>query len=566
MKNPDSSNLPLKHLEPKHLLELLSHYKEALGEYRHFLDSLNVYPVPDGDTGTNMYLTMESVLEELPTAGEQDERDGDFSVICKAAVRGAVMGARGNSGVILSQILKGYFDTFASSEMVLDQKVWIEGTVAAASCAYSAVSEPVEGTILTVIREISEGGLQAAESGVDLMGMVESFLESGSESLEKTPELLEVLKKAGVVDAGGAGLLIFYKSLAFVVGGKELEPPPKVEPINQSLAEEGKTAGRSDLGTRYEVMYLLNTEESSISNFRKSWEDIGDSIVISGTEGIWNCHIHTDEIGMAIEAGIACGTPKKIKVTDLHEQVSHNDQHLEEQGKEHQANSDMHVLKPELEFPKTQIVVTGQGDGLAQFFESLGVSVMVVGGQTRNPSVKTLVKALEALDAEEAILLPNNSNICAVAQMAVEKTSKLARVVETKTIMEGMAVLLSYDPESSSAENAKNMEEALSGVVSGEVTIAVRDSDEMGIKKGDYIGIGSSQVLSCSQDIVTTACDLIEKLITGNQDLLTLVTGSEAGEAETAQILDWLKQNKPKIEVEVVSGGQDLYHYYVGIE
>ncbi len=597
---------PAAQLKSQHILELFNSYKQALSEHRSYVDSLNVYPVPDGDTGTNMFLTMESVLTEL----ESLEGIGDMEnleSICKAAIKGAVMGARGNSGVILSQILKGMLETFIQYAENIDAGALAKACTSAAESAYSAVSEPVEGTILTVIREVSEEAEKTAKKDTDLSVLISSLQAAGSKSLQNTPELLEVLKKAGVVDAGGAGLLLLFDALAFVVDGRQISPPPAsdAEVLDTgSGAQNGSeiatglphNADKSqELGTRYEVMYLLSAEESDIPAFRKTWEGLGDSIVISGTEGIWNCHIHTDEIGMTIEAGIACGTPQNIKITDLHEQVSHNDQHLgmqaepetaardaDKQTGAHQAQArqaeadketadadqsgELLLLSSLVENPKTQIVVTGQGEGLAELFGSLGARVMVVGGQTNNPSTQLLLDAINMLSAEEAVILPNNSNICATAKMAVQQAERPVSLVETKSIMEGVAVLLAYDPMASAKKNVEQMEAVKSRVVSGEVTRAVRDSEELGIKKGDYIGLDSKEVLSVDASLVHAVCSLLEKITGEECEIITLVTGIEAKESETQKILKWIKENRPEIEAEVCYGGQNLYHYYIGIE
>ncbi len=578
-----SNHKPVVQLKPQHILELFDSYKQALFEHRSYVDSLNVYPVPDGDTGTNMFLTMESVLAELENAPEPE----NLELICKAATRGAVMGARGNSGVILSQILKGILEAFIQYAEKIDASALAKACTSAAESAYSAVSEPVEGTILTVIREISEEAEKTAKKGTDLSGMIANLQAAGSKSLENTPELLEVLKKAGVVDAGGAGLLLLFDALAFVVDGRSISPPPasdsEVLHAGSGVQNDSETVTRpqhntdksQELGTRYEVMYLLSAEESDIPAFRKTWEGLGDSIVISGTEGIWNCHIHTDEIGMTIEAGIACGTPQNIKITDLHEQVSHNDQHLgiqtgakiENEGSVAADQSgELLLLSSLVENPKTQVVVTGQGEGLAELFGSLGARVMVVGGQTNNPSTQLLLDAINMLSAEEAIILPNNSNICAAAKMAIEQTEKPVSLVETKSIMQGMAVLLAYDPMASAKENLEQMEAIKDTVVSGEVTKAVRDSEELNIKKGDYIGLDSKEVLSASTSLVSAACTLLDKIADKDREIITLVTGIEAKEPETQEILKWIKENKPEMEAEVYYGGQNLYYYYIGVE
>lgn len=548
-----------KCIQPSELVEMLSCFKQLLFDYRDYIDSLNVFPVPDGDTGANMYFTMESVMAELDGLDKKD----DMQAICKAATKGAVMGARGNSGVLLSQVLKGFLDTFKNVGE-LDAKVFVEGATHASKCAYEAVSEPVEGTMLTVIREISENGAKAFEAGADLGELSTNFQTAGVKSLQNTPNLLEALKNAGVVDAGGAGVVLLFDALVFVVTGEAAPPPPETANVLSNVEEEKP---QSDKGTRYEVMFLLNAQESKIPVFRQSWEQLGDSIVISGAEEIWSCHIHTDEIGKSIEAGIACGVPQDIRVTDLHEQVNHNDQTLgfHDPTKEF-VLLDTQLGGLELEQAMTHIVVAGQGEGMAKLFGSLGARAMVIGGQTQNPSAKVFLDTLEQLEAEQVVILPNNSNICAVAHSVAKQSEKLVSVVETKTIPEGLSVLVAYDPLVSAESNADKMSQAKEDVASGQVTKAVRDSEAHGVSEGDFIGLDDKEILISSTNLVGAVCDLLKKLIVPSHELLMLVSGQETTESESQKIVACLEQNYPELEVELVNGGQDLYHYYIGLE
>ena len=556
---------PLSFLAPQHLKELMQNYLEVLRSHKEYVDSLNVYPVPDGDTGTNMFLTMESVVKAIQEIQEPD----NLEIICKAAQKGAVMGARGNSGVILSQIIKGMTQEFAGQGPELGVQALASAANAASLAAYSAVSEPVEGTILTVAREIARGADTALDNGTDLKDLISAMLQAGKDSLERTPQQLEVLAKAGVVDAGGAGLILLFEALGCVVNDSPLPESPEIAVLSSGLSggsHEPKDLDL-DLGPRYEVMFLLESEEKRIPEFRGRWEEIGDSIVISGAEGIWNCHIHTNQIGATIEAGIAAGLPSDIRVTDLHEQVAHSDRNLFEEKPDDSHDTPLFVLNPDLPNDvKTQILVAGDGQGIAQLFESLGVKAMVVGGQTRNPSTQSFLEALEHIEAPEAVILPNNPNICAVAKTASLESEMPVSVVETKSIPEGLAALLAYDPLAAALENSKNMEAVRECVVSGEVTQAVRDSKDMGVKTGDFLGLDRKEILSVAESAVTATCGLLEKLITKEHEILTLVQGDPATDAETDAVLDYLKTHFEELEVEVLMGGQRLYFYYIGLE
>ena len=555
-----------KSIDAGQLVEVLQKFEQLLLEHRVYIDSLNVFPVPDGDTGANMYLTMKSVGQALAAAPDDAKT---FAGIAKVVTQGAVMGARGNSGVLLCQILKGFVDTFSKCDKELDAQAWIDGALAASKYAYEAVSEPVEGTILTVISEIAQGGPaksqaknQAKNKKPSLAEVIQNFQEAGAQSLQRTPELLEVLKKAGVVDAGGSGLLLFFDALAFVVLGKQTPPVPvPLQILNSAAATEDVD------GTRYEVMFILLATDDKIPAFRNGWEELGDSIVISGGEGVWSCHIHTDEIGKVIEVGIAAGTPQNIRVTDLYLDTNHSDIHLEDlEDAAEFLLLDTQLGDLKIEQVKTHVVVAAQGLGLAKTFSSLGSRAMVVGGQTQNPSAKAFLDAIEQVEAEEIIILPNNSNICAVANSLVAESSKTINVVETKTIPEGLSAMLVYDPAETAKSNAERMERAKKDVVSGQVTQAVRDSKSHGVKQGDFIGLDVSDILISSQSLVSTTCDLLKKLITPAQDLLTLIAGNQATSADSAKITECLKHNYPDLEVELIEGGQDLYHYYIGLE
>jgi DAK2 domain fusion protein YloV len=545
----------LEGLAARDLRALVAGFRDALRDHQARINRLNVYPVPDGDTGTNMALTLESVVAELDGAGET------MAETCKAIAHGSLMGARGNSGVILSQILRGLTAACADRECV-DATVLAEGLVAAAEGAYAAVGRPVEGTILTVVRELSEAAKAAAADGAPLVAVLEAAQRAGEEALDRTPDLLPVLKDAGVVDAGGAGLLLLLDASLHVVDGRAVPVAGDHEPVLVTAhAEPGGGAGAVD-ELRYEVMYLLEAPDETIPVFKQVWAGIGDSIVVVGGEGLWNCHIHTNDIGAAVEAALDAGRPRSIRVTDLHEQV----EELEEEAWVRRAEP-----APETpEFPEvaTAVVAVSTGDGVRRIFHSLGVQRVVTGGQSMNPSTAQLLEAVEAAPAPEVVILPNNKNIIAVAEQVDELTQKSVRVLRTRSVTEGFAALLAYDPDAAAGTNADGMQAAADRVVAGEVTQAVRSSvfDGGPIDEGDWMGIDRDGIRAVDKSLAGATTALLDLLVTDDHEIVTLIEGDGSNLGDTRKVTEWLAEHRPDVEVEVHHGGQPLYPYLIGVE
>jgi DAK2 domain fusion protein YloV len=544
----------LDRLDASDLRHVVIGFRDALRLHQEGINRLNVYPVPDGDTGTNMALTLESVVAEL------DGAEPDMAGTCKAIGYGALMGARGNSGVILSQILRGLTATLAGAERAGGSELAEALTVAAAG-AYEAVGNPVEGTILTVIRCAAEGAVAAGDA--PLVEVLEAARAAGRDALARTPELLPVLAAAGVVDAGGTGLLLLLDAALTRVDGR---PMPEADPtmgvgVTQDAAGAADGHDHSGLADlRYEVMYLLEAPDDAIAAFKEVWAGIGDSIVVVGGDGLFNCHIHTDDIGAAIEAAIEIGRPMKIRVTDL----------LEEVEEERWVREAAEQAEPEtaLEPVTTAVVAVATGDGIKRIFRSLGVQQVITGGQSMNPSTAQLCEAVEAVAADQVVILPNNKNIIAVAEQVNATTDKTVLVVPTKGIPEGFAALLAYDPEAPVGQNAAGMTEAAANVIAGEVTRAVRAStcDAGPIAEGDYIGIDRTAIRSVAPSAADASIGLLAALFDGRQEILTVIEGEGASAAETRRITEWLAEHHPDVEPEVHHGGQPLYPYLFGIE
>ena len=572
----------LERLAASDLVAAIVAFRDALRSHQAYINRLNVYPVPDGDTGTNMALTVESVVQEI-----HSREDLSMATVASAISYGSLMGARGNSGVILSQILRGLADAVKGLDEVGAAEM-VDGLGRAADGAYAAVQNPVEGTILTVIRAAADGAA-AASNGKDeassdkdaerpgagddeevaLTAVLEAAHEEASSALARTPEMLPVLKAAGVVDSGGTGLLLLLDALLHVTAGRPLPEAPAIPAgeageaaagsRHEDLTGHAEHGGVGDL--RYEVMYLLEAPDEMIPAFREVWAGIGDSIVVVGGDGLWNCHIHTDDIGAAIEAALGAGRPRQIRVTDLFEEVE------EEKWVRAAAGTEAEGDGPE-EPVTTSVVAVCTGDGIRRIFRSLGVHHVVSGGQSMNPSTADLLRAIEATRSEQVVILPNNKNIIPVAEQAAAQSAKPVRVIPTKGIPEGFAALLEYDPEGDAESNATLMAQSAQRVVAGEVTRAVRPSmcDAGPIREGDYLGISRDRIEVVADDLAGAASGLLQKLLMDDHEIVTIIAGEGATAADTRRITEWVSENQPGVETECHQGGQPLYPYLFSIE
>jgi uncharacterized protein len=552
----------LDYLGATDLRAVVEDYRQALVSHREPINRLNVYPVPDGDTGTNMSLTLISVCEALA------EVDGeDLPAVCKAISHGSLMGARGNSGVILSQVLRGLLGVVEGNGR-LDGPTMALALRAATDAAYQAVMRPVEGTILTVVREAAEGAEGAVGESANLIDVLDAARARADVALQSTPDLLPVLAEAGVVDAGGAGLLLLFDAFLHRVDGRPVPEPRVGEGVVRAdahLVHDTADDHTEDVGDlRYEVMYFLEAPDEAIPAFKDVWAGIGDSIVVVGGDGIWNCHIHTDDIGAAVEAALDAGRPRTIRVTDLHEEVEEERWVREATGAGEVVEVPPHASEP----VTTAVVAVAAGDGIKRIFYSLGAQGIVAGGQSMNPSTADLLAAVEAVPAEQVIILPNNKNIIPVAEQVDAHTERTVRVIPTRGIAEGFAALMGYDPEAPAADNAGEMVALASNVVAGEVTRAVRDSTcELGpIEEGDYLGIAREGILAIEASVGDAAVRLLDALVRDDHEIVTIIEGEGAAAGDTRQITEWLDEHRPGVSPEVHHGGQPLYPFLCGIE
>ena len=540
-------------LSTAQLVEVLSAFHGALETHREWINRLNVYPVPDGDTGTNMALTVGSVLEELEGIDLNDR-----SAVCSAISHGSLMGARGNSGVILSQVLRGISGCLSNAADI-DGAALATALTEASIAADGAVMKPVEGTILTVVRESARGAREIEEDATPIR-VIENALAEGQIALERTPDQLQVLREAGVVDAGGAGFLLLLHGILHVLDGREVPTAP--DQVELSLAGPAMSFDDESSELRYEVMYLLYVPDEAIEGFKKVWAGLGDSIVVVGGDGLWNCHIHTDDIGPAIEAGIEVGRPQQIRVTDLAEEV------MEERWVREATAAGKSDGFPNPEPVPCGVVAVSPAPGISRIFHSLGVQELVVGGQTMNPSAAELLEAVERVPADHVVILPNNSNIVAVARTVDGQSAKRVVVVPTTSVPEGFASLLGYDPQSDAASNGESMAEIAKGVVVGEVTRAVRETTtSVGeVATGDWVGLDRSGVCSIADAPSSAATALLDALVDRDHEILTVIVGEGVRDAETRAITEWIAENRPNIETEIHQGGQAHYPYLFGVE
>jgi DAK2 domain fusion protein YloV len=512
---------------------------EALEIHRDEINALNVFPVPDGDTGTNMLLTVQAVMEEISRNPSKD-----MAGTCRAISRGSLMGARGNSGVVLSQILKGFCEVLQEKDSA-GVKELSKALSRGSEVAYRAVMRPVEGTILTVVREAAAEGEALAGRSSSIEEWLEGVLARARQALELTPELLPVLKEAGVVDAGGRGLVAFLEGMRAGLAGEELERKP---PVAAAPAEPVAAVAAEEEEGRYEIQFMLRCRDSRAEVFREQLRSLGTSVLVVGGDKTYRVHVHTDALGRVIEEASRIGRLSQVEVTDLREQV------------EELAREPRQPAKP------VGLVAVAVGEGIKQVLRSMGVDIIVNGGQSMNPSTAEMLKAIERVPQAEVLVIPNNKNIIPAAEQTRELTPKKVGVVPAKAITEGFASLVAFDPRGDWQGNLESMTRACSTIRTGAITRAVRDSKSgVGkIKKGDYIGLYRGKIVAAGKELGGTTIDLIHSMLDGDTEIITFIVGEEADPASRDAVLEALRDTG--LEVEVVEGGQPVYHFIIGAE
>lgn len=514
------------------------------------VDKLNVFPVPDGDTGTNMSLTISYAIKELSKV-----ENNDITNVGKALSKGSLMGARGNSGVILSQIIRGIAKSVEGKETlnVVDLANALKN---GSDTAYKAVIKPIEGTILTVVRESGEYALQIAKEDMDMIEFLELVVAKANESLNKTPELLKALKEAGVVDSGGKGLVLIYEGMLSSLKGNDIESVEGGASSNVEVNVE-QNISTEDIKFQYCTEFILESNKVDDLTIRERFMKYGDSLAVVGDEGVIKVHVHTNDPGLAIQEALSYGQLLTIKIENM--KLQHENKVLNETAQ----TKEVPVEEKEYGF-----IATSMGEGLAQIFKDFGVDYIIEGGQTMNPSTEDFMKAIESLNAKNIIILPNNSNIIMAANQAKELSDKNIVVIPTKNVSQAFATLVTFDADSSIEENKASMMEALSSVKSGQVTYAVRDTviNDVEVKEGNIIGIAEGKLLSAGDKVDEITTDLVEKLVDEDSAIITLFYGEDTSKEEAEALRDALEEKFEDIDVELHYGGQPLYYYLISVE
>jgi DAK2 domain fusion protein YloV len=524
----------------------------SLEANRRRIDDLNVYPVPDGDTGTNLTMTMRAVAEAVDVTSAASRQS-----LARDVARGALMGARGNSGVIFSQIVRGAADVLGETAgpSSIDAHVAAQALRGATDAAYRAVRRPVEGTMLSVIRELAEEAEAREGDRPALSDLLVELVRRGEVAVARTPEQLQVLRDAGVVDAGGAGLLELVRGVAAAVSG---EPVPDAPPDDEQ--HPGVDAIHQELSRyRYCTVFLIEGEGLERESLEEQLEQFGDSLLVVGDSSAIKVHVHTDDPGAALSLGAAVGTIDGIEIANMHEQTQQREERLL-------------AAAPDLPTQRaaTGVVAVVAGDGNRKLFESLAGEIgpirIVEGGQTMNPSTADLIRAVQSLDTDEAIILPNNSNILLAAEHAAAHTDRPVQVVAADSIPAGLAAMVAFDGSRTAAENAEEMREAIDTVATGEVTIASRDVqlDGVSIRKGEWLGLVEGKPVEGGTSFEDVAYAVVEGLLAEPRGLLTLLVGDDKPPLDG--FLERIAAEHPRLELDVHEGGQPHYHLLLSAE
>ncbi|EMO4789733.1 fatty acid kinase catalytic subunit FakA [Staphylococcus aureus] len=521
------------------------------------VDSLNVYPVPDGDTGTNMNLTMTSGREEV-----ENNLSKNIGELGKTFSKGLLMGARGNSGVILSQLFRGFCKNI-ESESEINSKLLAESFQAGVETAYKAVMKPVEGTILTVAKDAAQAAIEKANNTEDCIELMEYIIVKANESLENTPNLLAVLKEVGVVDSGGKGLLCVYEGFLKALKGEKVEAKVAKIDKDEFVHDEHDFHGVINTEdiiygycTEMMVRFGKNKKAFDEQEFRRDMSQFGDSLLVINDEEIVKVHVHTEYPGKVFNYGQQYGELIKLKVENMREQ------HREVIRKE------QHTAKPKMETVETAIITISMGEGISEIFKSMGATHIISGGQTMNPSTEDIVKVIEQSKCKRAIILPNNKNILMASEQAASIVDAEAVVIPTKSIPQGISALFQYDVDATLEENKAQMADSVNNVKSGSLTYAVRDTkiDGVEIKKDAFMGLIEDKIVSSQSDQLTTVTELLNEMLAEDSEILTVIIGQDAEQAVTDNMINWIEEQYPDVEVEVHEGGQPIYQYFFSVE
>lgn len=551
-------------IDAKMLSKMFLAGAKNLESKKEWINELNVFPVPDGDTGTNMTMTIMSAAKEVSALSE----NADMESICKAISSGSLRGARGNSGVILSQLFRGFTKGIREYEEI-NIPVFADAFERAVETAYKAVMKPKEGTILTVAKGVADKAKELAEEGAeDLDAFFDEVIKHGDYVLSQTPEMLPVLKQAGVVDSGGQGLMQVLKGAYDGFLGKELDLTIEdVKPVASAMSMSREAQEQMDIKFGYCTEFIILLSKTfnvkHEMDFKAYLESIGDSIVVVADDDVVKVHVHTNDPGLAIQKALKYGALSNMKIDNM--RLEHQEKLFKMSEKETvEKESEQAAERKEVGF-----IAVSAGDGINEIFKGLGVDHIIEGGQTMNPSTEDMLNAIEKVNADSVYILPNNKNIILAANQAQSLVEdKNIIVIPTKTVPQGITAVINYVPDLSAEENADSMKEEIGNVKTGQVTYAVRDTmiDDKEIRQGDFMGIGDSGILSVGTDMAEVTLKMVEEMMDEDAELVSIYYGSEVEESEAEQLKEKIEQLNPGCDVELQYGGQPIYYYIVSVE
>ncbi|NRD78836.1 DAK2 domain-containing protein [Bacillus sp. BRMEA1] len=555
-------------LDGKRFAEMVIQGANNLAANAKMVDALNVFPVPDGDTGTNMNLSMTSGAKEVKNNVQEH-----IGKVGAALSKGLLMGARGNSGVILSQLFRG-FSKSIEAKASIDGKDFATALEAGVETAYKAVMKPVEGTILTVAKDAAKKGTQTAQISSDIVAIMEEVLKEAKASLRRTPELLPVLKEVGVVDSGGQGLVCVYEGFLAQLKGEKLPDSPNILPsLDELVSAEHHKSAQSHLNTEdiifgYCTEFMVKFESNKISKtpfseerFRNDLSKFGDSLLVVADEELVKVHIHSEQPGEVLTYGQRYGSLINMKIENMRQQHSSIVGHT-------QTPLISEKQLPPKEKQEYGIVAVSMGEGIAKLFKSIGANAVIEGGQTMNPSTEDIVKAIKEINAKKVFILPNNKNIIMAAKQAAEVSEEEVYVIPSKTVPQGLTAVLSFNPSQDVQANEAAMNEALQHVKTGQITFAVRDTqiDGLDIEKDDFMGIAEGKIIVKNKDKRKAAEDLLTQMIDEDAEILTIIYGEDITEDEVSKLSQFVEETFGNVEIEIHNGKQPLYSYIFSIE
>lgn len=556
-------------LDGKRFAEMVIQGANHLAANAKMVDALNVFPVPDGDTGTNMNLSITSGAKEVKK--NLQEHIGNVG---KALSKGLLMGARGNSGVILSQLFRGFAKAIEPKSSI-DGKEFACALESGVNTAYKAVMKPVEGTILTVAKDAAAKGVQVSEKTDDVTLIMEEVLAEAKASLKRTPELLPVLKEVGVVDSGGQGLVLVYEGfLAELKGEKLSDAPEKIPTMDELVSAEHHISAQSHINTEdivygYCTEFMVKFEKNKLvkhpfneDTFRKDLSKLGDSLLVVADEDIVKVHVHSEQPGTVLNYGQQYGSLINLKIENMRQQHSK----IVGETQTPLVSDQPHPKKEKQEFG---IVTVSMGAGISELFRSIGANAVIDGGQTMNPSTEDILKAIETVNAKNIFLLPNNKNVFMAAKQAAEMTTEAhVYVIPTKTVPQGLSALLAFNTETEAGRNEEAMNDALNQVKTGQVTFAIRDThiDGLEIAKNDFVGISEGKIVATDKDRLKTAESLLHQMLDASSEILMILQGADVSETELNALTEYVEKQYPNLELEVHNGEQPLYSFIFSIE